>query len=77
MNDKLINTPSQAYEKDEESLEFLNDPIAKEKLANTQKLSEVHVDEYVAIFYVGGHGPVMDLPQDPDNIKLASKVSYQ
>lgn len=72
----LINTSSQVYENDKESIEFLDDPIVKEKLENSQKLSEVNVDEYDAIYYVGGHGPVIDLPEDLDNIKLVSQVRH-
>lgn len=30
-----------------------------------------------AIFYVGGHGPVLDLASDPVNAKLASEVSIR
>lgn len=56
---------------DDESVKFLNDPEVKEKLAKAKKLSEVNEAEYAAIFYVGGHGPVIDLAVDPDNIKLA------
>ena len=29
--------------------------------------------DYDAIFYVGGHGPVLDLATDPANVKLASE----
>lgn len=47
----------------------------QEKLANTKKLSEVRFSDYDAIFYVGGHGPVIDLPNDQDNIKLIGEVS--
>ena len=53
----------------------MTDETVKEKLATAKKLSEVNVDDYGAIFYVGGHGPVMDLPADPVNIKLASEVN--
>ncbi|KAH9482967.1 Glyoxalase 3 [Psilocybe cubensis] len=56
--------------KDEDSVKFLNDPTVKEKLANAKKLSDVQFKDYDAIFYVGGHGPVIDLPEDKDNIKL-------
>jgi putative intracellular protease/amidase len=34
----------------------------------------VNSHEYDAIFYVGGHGPVLDLAEYPINIKLASDV---
>ncbi|QRW19005.1 chaperone protein HSP31 [Rhizoctonia solani] len=48
--------------KDDESVKFLQDP----------ELSDVNPAEYDAIFYVGGHGPMIDLPEDPNNIKLAN-----
>jgi putative intracellular protease/amidase len=59
--------------KDDESVKFLKDETVKEKFAKAKKLSEVNASDYAAIFYVGGHGPVMDLPTDPVNIKLASE----
>lgn len=59
---------------DDESVKFVNDETIKAKLANAKKLSEVNVKDYDAVYYVGGHGPVMDLPNDPVNIKLASDV---
>ncbi|KAK0206433.1 ThiJ/PfpI [Desarmillaria ectypa] len=66
----------EAYAKDDESVKFLNDETVKSKLANAKQLSTVNAKDYDAIFYVGGHGPVIDLPDDPVNIKLASKF-YQ
>ena len=62
---------------DEESTKFLQDDTVKGKLANAKRLSDVDPDEYDAIFYVGGHGPVIDLPTDPVNIKLAEEVYAQ
>lgn len=55
-------------------MKFLNDPIVKEKLANTKKLSDVNVADYEAIFYVGGHGPMMDLAFDEVNANVVSAV---
>ncbi|KAH9894484.1 class I glutamine amidotransferase-like protein [Cubamyces lactineus] len=52
---------------------FLDDPVVKTKLANAKKLSEVKASDYDAIFYVGGHGPLLDLADDPVNIQLASE----
>ncbi|CAE7179503.1 unnamed protein product [Rhizoctonia solani] len=58
---------------DDESVKFLkDDPEVKQKFDNAKKLSEVNPDDYDAIFYVGGHGPMIDLPIDPNNIKLAN-----
>ncbi|RDB22785.1 Glutathione-independent glyoxalase HSP31 [Hypsizygus marmoreus] len=66
-----------AFAKDEECIKFLNDDeTVKAKLANAKKLSNVSVADYDAIFYIGGHGPVLDLASDPVNIKLASQF-YQ
>ena len=61
--------------KDEESVKFLKDEVVKQKLANAKKLSTVNAKDYDAIFYVGGHGPVIDLASDPVNAKLVSDVS--
>ncbi|KAL6299728.1 class I glutamine amidotransferase-like protein, partial [Sparassis latifolia] len=59
--------------KDDESVKFLSgDETVREKFATAKKLSQVNVNEYDAVFYVGGHGPVLDLATDPVNIKLAS-----
>ncbi|OCH92202.1 class I glutamine amidotransferase-like protein [Obba rivulosa] len=59
--------------KDEESVKFLNnDPAVKTKFANAKRISEVDAKDYDAIFYVGGHGPVIDLATDPVNSKLAT-----
>ena len=44
------------------------------KFAKAKKLSEIQVKDYDAIFYVGGHGPVIDLASDSVNAKLASEV---
>ncbi|KAG8744426.1 hypothetical protein FRC10_010204 [Ceratobasidium sp. 414] len=58
---------------DDESVKFLQDPEVKQKLAAAKKLSEVDHNDYDAIFYIGGHGPVIDLAVDQANIKLASQ----
>jgi len=58
---------------DDESKRFLNDPAVKILLENAKHLSDVRSENYVAIFYVGGRGPVMDLPTDQTNIRLADE----
>ena len=55
-------------------MRFLNDPIVASKLAGAKKLSKVDVDDYDAIFYVGGLGPTMDLPKSEANTRVATKV---
>lgn len=67
----------QAYKtfaQDQDCVDFLKNETVKSKLANAKKISEVQAKDYEAILYVGGHGPVIDLAQDPVNAKLASEV---
>jgi len=49
---------------------FDADPVLKEKLAHTLKLTEVKAEEYDAVFYPGGHGPLWDLANDVNSIAL-------
>jgi putative intracellular protease/amidase len=49
---------------------FKNDPAAQQALANTVKLSSVSPDEFDTVFYPGGHGPLWDLAEDRDSIRL-------
>lgn len=46
------------------------DTDLKEKMAQTKKLSDVNAEDYDAVFYPGGHGPMWDLAGDADSIKL-------
>ncbi|KAG8947101.1 hypothetical protein FRC04_010952 [Tulasnella sp. 424] len=57
---------------DDESVKFLKDDVVKNKLANAFKLTDVKEADYAAVFYPGGHGPVIDLATDPASIKLSS-----
>jgi putative intracellular protease/amidase len=43
---------------------FRRDSGAQTALANTLKLSDVSPDDYDAVFYPGGHGPLWDLAED-------------
>lgn len=49
---------------------FKSDPAAQRVLANTTMLSRVSPDDFDAVFYPGGHGPLWDLVQDPDSKRL-------
>lgn len=49
---------------------FKGDKSAQHDLANTVVLSTVSADGFDAIFYPGGHGPLWDLSEDVDSIKL-------
>lgn len=65
----------QGFAEDEGCKRWLQDETVKSKLANAKKLADVNAKDYDAIFYIGGHGPVIDLPEDATNIQLASDVS--
>ncbi|MFC5473882.1 type 1 glutamine amidotransferase domain-containing protein [Paraherbaspirillum soli] len=49
---------------------FRKDSAAKAALASTIKLSDVKANEYDALFYPGGHGPLWDLAEDKTSIAL-------
>ncbi|HUH33849.1 MAG TPA: type 1 glutamine amidotransferase domain-containing protein [Daejeonella sp.] len=49
---------------------FKADKDLQQILANTKKLSEITADEFDAVFYPGGHGPLWDLATDQKSIKL-------
>ncbi len=54
----------------EDTKRFDQDNELKELLANTKKLSEVKSEDFDAIFYPGGHGPLWDLANDKYSISL-------
>lgn len=49
---------------------FKADKDAQAVLASTHKLSDISADDYDAIFYPGGHGPLWDLSNDSHSIAL-------
>jgi putative intracellular protease/amidase len=49
---------------------FKEDTQAQAALAGSLKLSEISPDDYDAVFYSGGHGPLWDLAEDRDSISL-------
>ncbi|MDR0181861.1 type 1 glutamine amidotransferase domain-containing protein [Lysobacter arvi] len=49
---------------------FKADAQTQAVLASTQRLDSVSADEFDAIFYPGGHGPLWDLAEDPASIRL-------
>lgn len=52
---------------------FERDPAAQKQLANTVKLDQVKADDFDALFYPGGHGPLWDLAEDPVSIALIER----
>ena len=53
---------------------FEANTAAMQALAYTQKLSEISVADYDAVFYPGGHGPLWDLAEDPISIALIEQA---
>jgi putative intracellular protease/amidase len=49
---------------------FEADPEATAALDSTVVLSTVEVGDYDAVFYPGGHGPLWDLAEDSDSIRI-------
>lgn len=49
---------------------FKNDSDAQQRLANTTKLAEVKAEDFDAVFYPGGHGPLWDLAVSKHSIEL-------
>jgi putative intracellular protease/amidase len=49
---------------------FRADATAAAELANTKKLTDVAADDFDAVFYPGGHGPMWDMPNNAQSIAL-------
>ncbi len=49
---------------------FKRDTAAQKELSETVKLSDMKSEDFDTIFYVGGHGPMWDLADNPDSIAL-------
>ena len=47
-----------------------NDDEARDLLANTLRLDALNPEEFDAVFYPGGHGPLWDLAEDINSISL-------
>ncbi|MGH8477658.1 MAG: type 1 glutamine amidotransferase domain-containing protein [Methylococcales bacterium] len=49
---------------------FRTDTAAQVELADTKKLADVSADDFDAVFYPGGHGPMWDMPDNAVSIAL-------
>ena len=54
----------------ESTKRFHTDATAQAELENTKKLADVSADDFDAIFYPGGHGPMWDMPDNGISIAL-------
>ncbi|MET8482596.1 type 1 glutamine amidotransferase domain-containing protein [Streptomyces tendae] len=58
----------------DETRRFEADPEAVAALAHTVRLDSVAADDFDTVFYPGGHGPLWDLAEDPDSVRLIETV---
>ncbi len=72
--DPSSDTPDAATKATER---FDNDADAKEKISNTKVLADMNPDDFDAVFYPGGHGPLWDLANDSTSIALIEKFNSQ
>ena len=56
---------------------FKADAAAQQALATTLPLSQVQADDFDAVFYPGGHGPLWDLAEDRTSIALIERFQAQ
>lgn len=61
---------SEADAQTEATRRFDADPAAQARLANTLPLAQLNAQDFDAIFYPGGHGPLWDLYSDSHSIGL-------
>ena len=54
---------------------FKEDSAAQAVLAHTGKLADVSGEKFDVLFYPGGHGPLWDLAEDTDSIKLIETMA--
>ena len=60
---------------DAHTMEIYNDSkFHKAAFEETRKLSELNADDYIAIYFGGGHGVIWDFPEDEDLQKLAERI---
>lgn len=53
---------------------FLNDPVAKAKLAATIPLADVDASRYDAVYFVGGKGTMFDFPGNPHIARILRDI---
>jgi putative intracellular protease/amidase len=56
---------------------FDKDTTAQGLIANTKVLADINPDDFDAVFYPGGHGPLWDLANDATSIALIEKFNSQ
>ncbi|NRD23670.1 type 1 glutamine amidotransferase domain-containing protein [Winogradskyella litoriviva] len=72
--DPSSDSPDAATEATER---FNKDEKTKALIANTKVLADMNADDFDAVFYPGGHGPLWDLANDKNSIALIEKFNTQ
>ncbi|MCS7478725.1 type 1 glutamine amidotransferase domain-containing protein [Umezawaea endophytica] len=65
--DPVSNEPASQTD---DTRRFEADAEATAALASTARLDSVKADDFDAVFYPGGHGPLWDLAEDADSVRL-------
>lgn len=66
----LDPTSEQPENLTEATKRYREDQAAQAELANTKKLADLSADDFDAVFYPGGHGPMWDLTANKASIAL-------
>jgi putative intracellular protease/amidase len=53
---------------------FWNDAATRGAVENTRRPSEVRAEDYVAVFYAGGHAAMWDLPDNAELAAIAARI---
>lgn len=61
----------------EDTKRFHNDEQAQKVINTTLKLDTINADDFDAVFYPGGHGPLWDLANDKTSIELIETFNKQ
>ena len=60
--------------KDPINQKFWDNPVWQDKMSTTLTPDKVNPNDYVAIFYAGGHGAMWDFPNNKELAAIASKI---
>lgn len=53
---------------------FWNDPACREWIEHTLKPEKVNPDDYVAVYFAGGHGTMWDFPDNPELASIVRRI---
>jgi putative intracellular protease/amidase len=59
---------------DKENFDFLNNEENKKAIENTLRPDQIDCNDYVAIYFVGGHGTMWDLPDNSKIQEITAKI---